>query len=553
MHTLSHIKIIFLATCCFLFASVSDIFAANELEKRVTLQAVKTPLSKLLESITKQTNIRFSYSPQMVNVNQKISCSIRHKELKMALDTILSPSIEYKLVAKHIVLSPAKKSLTKAKPPQPEYKYTINEPEPAIASKIEESPNAIILKTEEEMKNHLAALLISAPLVVNPVVAQVEQTASPDKSPKTSKSEIRRKKPLQATFFYPIGSDGANSAENEYNISFNVLGGVTGNLVGIEIGGLFNANQYSSQGIQIAGVFNATGFSAIEEFSNNVQFAGVLNYTQSGYSTQFAGAANIGDRALIQIGGIMNFSSETLFQLGGITNITGRNLVQLGGIANFSTESRFQTAGIINITGKGQVQLGGIANIARVSSCQIGGLTNITKQGKFQMGLVNIRDTDDGVSLGLVNIVKQGGTLDFGIEGGDFIQIAPTFRSGVKKLYTFLGVGYNFSDNFWAVGAGLGSTIDFSKRWALDLEAIQYLLYKNFKKLSQYNGLLQFRPMINFSITNQFKIYLGPSLNLLILQENNNLNCNVPYDFYNRTINNKKISSWVGIVGGVKF
>ena len=73
------------------------------------------------------------------------------------------------------------------------------------------------------------------------------------------------------------------------------------------------------------------------------------------------------------------------------------------------------------------------------------------------MGLINVRDTADGVSLGLINIVKKGGILEAGIEAGEFVHTAVTFRSGVQRLYSIISVGYNYIENFWSVGTGLGT------------------------------------------------------------------------------------------------
>jgi hypothetical protein len=186
---------------------------------------------------------------------------------------------------------------------------------------------------------------------------------------------------------------------------------------------------------------------------------------------------------------------------------------------------------------------------------------NVTKKGGFQLGLINVRDTADGVSLGLINIVKQGGIMEAGIEGGEFVHTAVTFRSGVQRLYSIISVGYNYASDengFWMIGSGLGTSIPLAKNAGLNLELTQATLPV---RGSQWHSFTQFKPVFNYRFAKHFKIYAGPSLNVLVLDRDNSgwflggqpLDVKIPYKMYHRTFEKGTFDMWVGVTGGIKF
>lgn len=74
----------------------------------VTLKYNQTPLQEVLNSITTQTGIRFSYNPQLIDTEKKISVNIRNKSIDETLSSLLPSAITYKKIGKHIVLSSPK-------------------------------------------------------------------------------------------------------------------------------------------------------------------------------------------------------------------------------------------------------------------------------------------------------------------------------------------------------------------------------------------------------------------------------------------------------------
>jgi len=159
--------------------------------------------------------------------------------------------------------------------------------------------------------------------------------------------------------------------------------------------------------------------------------------------------------------------------------------------------------------------------------------------------------------------VKKGGVLEAGIEAGEFIHNALTFRSGTQRLYTIISVGYNYTDNFFTVGTGLGTSFNLIGKLGLNLELTYADLYSNRDILSYlyiWNSLTQFRPVLNYRFAKHFKIYAGPSLNILAQRDNGTLNpdlgiynINIPYSIYQKLYRRSKLDMWVGFVGGIKF
>jgi opacity protein-like surface antigen len=218
--------------------------------------------------------------------------------------------------------------------------------------------------------------------------------------------------------------------------------------------------------------------------------------------------------------------------------------------------------------------LAGVVNIAGETKCQIAGVVNITQKGRFQAGLINVRDTADGISLGLINIVKQGGVMEAGIEAGEFVHTALTFRSGVQRLYSIISVGWRYPNNksanksFFAIGTGLGTSFKLIGNLGLNLELTHTQFYKRNIGIARYIGLTQFSPQLNYRFAKHFKMYVGPSLNLLVQSYDYNTalfldpyyeDIKSPYSLYHSNFDtpsgnkNRNIDMWIGITGGIKF
>jgi hypothetical protein len=111
--------------CCFLMKGMAVDAQTAWSKQAVSVKAHRIRLDALLELITQKTGVRFSYSPQKIPVQQKISLSIKNKPLGKIIETLsVYAGFNYKLKGKHLVLKkrePVKQTVSKiiAHPLQP--------------------------------------------------------------------------------------------------------------------------------------------------------------------------------------------------------------------------------------------------------------------------------------------------------------------------------------------------------------------------------------------------------------------------------------------------
>lgn len=335
-------------------------------------------------------------------------------------------------------------------------------------------------------------------------------------------NETDNQRTFQISFVYPLSTEGFNSTKYVYNSSFNILGGVTGGLNGAEFGGLFNINLHMTKGVQFAGLFNKAN-----EFEG-VQFAGLTNLaTSSQFATQFAG--------------ILNYFEK------------GTTFTQVAGIANVGDTSTTQVAGLANKTNETKCQIAGITNIANESKFQLAAIANVSRKSKVQIGIVNVSDTAN-VMVGLVNIAKNG-FIEGELAGGEFLHATASFRSGTKRLYGIISFGYNFDDEFFGYGAGLGTTFELKDNWGINVEAVQYTLATKKFNQEKFNGLTQLRPLFYYQFSKRLKVFAGPVANLYIANNtaDNKLQISAPYTIWSSYGSKTKLEAWIGFTAGVRF
>ena len=98
------LSIVILFAVCTLTVAVPA-YAQVDLKKIVTLVRDDVELRRVLEDITRQTDIKFVYSSKRINANQKIDISANKKRLELVLGEILDPiSLKYVVVEDRIVI-----------------------------------------------------------------------------------------------------------------------------------------------------------------------------------------------------------------------------------------------------------------------------------------------------------------------------------------------------------------------------------------------------------------------------------------------------------------
>jgi hypothetical protein len=326
-------------------------------------------------------------------------------------------------------------------------------------------------------------------------------------------------------FVYPLSVHGIHSKEYTNVFSLHALVGLSLAERGFTVGGFGNMVLSDADGFQVAGFYNLFGGRA-----NGFKAAGFFN--------------TYGDAVGFQVAGFSNFSRG---------NIVG---MQAAGFLNIAHNIRgLQAAGFINIADsvdKG-TQAAGFINIAKnVEGAQMAGYVNIAKKVKgVQMaGFINIADSSE-YPIAFINIIKNGEKY-IGVTTDENLSTIVSMRSGSKKIYGIVGVGYNFknSNETLAVQYGLGAHFFARNPFRLNVEStFTQLIGRGHGDVTKSS--LTVLPAVKFG--NRIEIFAGPSLNFATTtsREDNNL---VDHYIWSRTSKDddyRMYGMYVGYTAGV--
>jgi len=319
------------------------------------------------------------------------------------------------------------------------------------------------------------------------VIILTAQTMSGLSAQETIPAEDMMTFPMQFSIVYPMTTQGDQTVNYRYNLSFNLFTGKVGAVKGVEFSGLLNHAEQSVKGIQFGGLYNRT-----HELTG-VQFGGLGNTAKTVKGIQFSGLANISEDVTgIQYGGIANITESILgVQFGGITNICKEaTAARFAGIVNMSEYTKgVQFAGIVNLSEKSEgAQFAGIVNISNVvSGASFSGVYNRTGTLRgYQFGIVNVIDTiESGASLALVNIVKKGFYREWSLTFADYLNVGLSYKMGIQKFYTIFTAGANFMESrLWVSGIGIGNRTVINQRFNFQPEIMYYQYYpQDFKNI----------------------------------------------------------------------
>jgi hypothetical protein len=322
--------------------------------------------------------------------------------------------------------------------------------------------------------------------------------------------------PVRLGLLPGLGTPGKNDVRTTSRFSFNLLGGATGSVNGVEVSGLFNIDKGSVQYVQVSGLFNT-----IKGSFKGTQVAGISNYVK--------GAVNG-----IQVGGINNHTSGKL---------TG---VQTAGISNYARESLqgIQVAGISNISSKG------------IAGIQVAGIINYARHLKgVQVGLINIADSSDGISIGLINIVPKG-YHKISVSANEVLSFNVAFKTGNARLYNMLLGGINPGNNnkAFSYGYGLGTELKMGKRVTINPEVTcQYLYLGNSHSTNLLNKLsLQ----ANLPLTKGFTLFAGPSFAAYYsdqIMQVTGYKFQLPRHYHGFDLGDDNVTGWIGWSAGITF
>lgn len=491
--------LLILACCLPMYLNAQQKVDINQI---VTFKYRNMRLGSILTNISKSYNLQFSYSPDIIPVNRKMSVRLRKKSLEVALNELFDDTkIVYTVIGDQIVLRTDQRKQTRSErlgeleAKRRKKRMPPPDPEPEIVDKEVPRYGWETPTLEDDDK----------PYIETPVDRR-----------------LRRKSTGKYTFgqisIVPVLSTNHPEAEETTNqLSLNLLWGRNGGLNGFELGGLMNMITGNVYGMQVGGLANH-----VQGNVYGTQLAGIFN-RNDGYTGgfQFAGIYN-------QTG-----ARSTAVQIAGIMNIVGGDITgaQWSGIGNlvYGDATALQIGNLFNLNkGDAKMQISSLFNMAEEvetgQACLLFNKASFVRG--FQMGLVNISDSIVGAPIGLLSLVKHGYNR-VELFSSEVFHAGIGLKLGAKPFYNILQVGAHWEDPpmasarqgqmSWGLGYGFGTAKPLGKAkkhlWNLEWTASHINEGEGWTK--KLNLLGQMRVSFDFYLGKRFSLFFGPTANVM--------------------------------------
>ncbi len=375
-------------------------------------------------------------------------------------------------------------------------------------------------------------------------------------------------RPIQITFFTPLGTNGVDSWKITNQLSINIFAGVNGGLHGVEVGGFANVLKGDMHGLQVSGFANH-----VMGQGEGVQAACFYNFCNKDFrGGQFSGFMNVNAGRVegIQVASFLNFAnSGKVSQASGFANVNLGEVkgFQLASFVNINTNTveGVQASGFYNqANGIKGVQAAGFLNLnsGDVDGVQISGFLNVAKRLRgTQIGIINVTDTlDQGVAIGFLSFIRNGYRA-VEVSGNESQYAVVNFKTGTRSFYNILSVGARVQDDriLWGWGYGVGSMIPVSQRVALNLEVLGYHINEDEWYTENLNELYKGQAVFSVDLTKHLAIFGGPSWNVLVSDTDS---CNgetfestvAPWTAFDKTYDHDiNIKMYPGFTAGIRI
>lgn len=602
----------------FLLLSFLGLYAQRPFDaRRVNVHFIETPLKVVLQQLSQQYDIQFSYGNDHLKLHKRISFSSENKPLEETLKILFEQNdIVYASIGGQMVLKSKKRDqrikerAKRRKRREKRDQQTLERERlfdfdihSEIITTLSEPP-----EEEEEEERIVLSTQTIEPLVAQTVEGDAEYQNQLNSEEASYVEPRKLKKRVSAQFsLFPFLSTNGKRLRADNIFSLNFFWGINRGVNGLEIGIFANTIRRNIHGIQIGGLFNTAGghlygaqFSGLFNFARGhtvgFQIAGLSNLGSSIYGAQISTFANIArDVYGFQLAGISNMATDAYgLQVAGLFNFANGRLLgtQVAGIGNIAWggKSAVQFAGVFNKSAQAQLQIGGFANFAQcVDGAQIGGanvaksvngvqagiinyteeldgmqlgILNISKNARGLMfGLINVVDSIKGVPIGIINIVKKNGYNKFEIAGGDAMYLNFGAKFGSKRLYHIIHSGWRVTSSnvySWSLGLGVGTILDFNRRLGMSFELLCSHVNEDVFWVEKFNLLNQFKLALDFKTKGRLTFFVGPTFNLHVSNiynpDTQRYGTEIaPYTFYDVTTNKSNVKMWIGVVAGIRF
>jgi hypothetical protein len=553
----------------------AGVLLAQGMQRTVDLKYVNQPLEAVLADLEEQYALRFSYSPDLIPLDKKVSVAYRQAPLSAAIEDICQQvPMQYKAFGSQIMLKP-----------MPRQTEELSQLETRKGKVEQKSP--IYPPSKEALESRRRLTQVITPIhsrpatVINRPGGDDYKTLSfsprmpPEMPTDESENELARgdKRLAQISLLPYVGTNLDRSDEITNNVSVNLLWGTNGGVDGLEVGLLYNKVTNNVNGLQVAGLG-----SSVAGDVNGTQVAGVFNSNGGKVQgVQAAGLFNISEKGgnAVQAAGLFNISKGDFagLQASGLFNVSKGKVdgMQISPLFNHSEDrTRSQISGLFNQAGD-------------VEGGQISPLLNIADNVEgFQIGLINIADTVSGVPIGLLNIVRNGYNR-FELSANDAMYANASLKLGAYSFYNIFQAGlrwddYSITNNTtvqgagmsdqstetrytWGLGYGIGTTLPLSKRMLLNVEAVSLQINELGQWTTTLNLLNQARLTFDYhGIDRRTSVFVGPVFHFMWSKvkdaETGEVGSQVikpSYTLFEDNNGVRSLQGWIGIQGGLRF
>ncbi len=607
---MNHTRILPLLFISILLLLADDLLSQSILDKRISFNANNQRLDDVLSIISNRAGFSFSYNSNIVKRDSLVTLNVDNRTVRQVLNQLFNGNYEYKESGNYVILRRVSLQMTAVtkSPPASDRSYTVTgyvvnsetgerlsnvsiyETTHLTSTLTDENGNFTLKLKDKYQTSSLSVskdeyedttirieprydlhLVIAIVPVVNEVIVSVpnkfeqadssstaistdtvvaNKSSAPDEIEKTevgkfllsAKQKIQSlnmknfftEKPFQASVVPGVSTQGKMSGQVVSNFSFNILGGYTAGVKGLEIAGLFNLNKKDVRYLQVAGIFNISGGSVTG----------------------------------LQVGGLQNTVLKNVkgFQVAGINNFVKGNTegVQVAGVGNIGggTMHSFQLAGLFNYQNKNSRgwQLSGVGNIGggEVRGLQAAAVFNYAKRLKgVQFALINVTDTSEGYSIGLINVVLKG-YHKLAIYATEVTNFNAAFKTGSKNFYSILQAGMNAKDNekAYSFGYGLGTERPVTKWLSINPELGSQYVYLG--SWDYWNLLNKLHLQFNIKLAKRFALFGGPSFTVYYSDQPTGFHGYkyelVPPSYHTfGLLGNEKLRGWFGWDAGISF
>ncbi len=533
-----------------------DLAGQSLLSTTVSLHYQGERLERVLREMAYAYDLQFVYSEASIPVDRPIFLEVEDELLPVALDQLFDQTlVVYRIVERTVLLKedPDKRQelelLSSAAPIRPLWRQEMERERIRLGNRFPELRGPEF--KELPGGDRLEEIDLDEYRLARMIFEEEEEEAPPVRSDHAL---------VQVQILPFLGTNAERSHTMTNNFSVNVFWGANGGVDGVEIGGLVNTVTNDVEGIQIAGLANTVGGSV-----SGTQVGGLFNVVEGHtHGIQLAAGFNVTRQTdAVQVGGLFNIAAQDAsgLQLAGAFNVgSGKAGVQAAALFNRSGDStRTQLAGLFNSAGD-------------VSGAQVSALFNKARYVKgFQLGLINVADTVEGASFGLLNFVKRGyNRIEVG--SGEALYANLGFKLGTRSFYNILHLGARWDRldrtigetaqqgmyMSWGLGYGIGTVATFNPRWHMNIEAVAIHVNEYEKWTDRLNLLSQLRLTIDKRTAGRASFFFGPVANLMLSKvrdpETGAPGSNIPpYTLLDETRGDTNMRAWVGGYAGIRF